>query len=82
MGHIFSICYGRLGWIGLLIVNAEYRRRGIGALLMKKAMDYLLSRKVKTIKLEAVPKVANLYRKLGFVDEFDSLRLIKTGGKS
>jgi ribosomal protein S18 acetylase RimI-like enzyme len=81
VGHVFSIGYGRLGWIGLLIVKAKYRRRGIGTLLTKTAMNYLLSRKVKTTKLEAVPKVANLYRKLGFVDEFDSLRLTRTGRK-
>ena len=81
VGHVFSISYGRLGWIGLLIVTAKYRRRGIGTLLTKTAMNYLLSRKVKTTKLEAVPKAANLYRKLGFVDEFDSLRLIRTERK-
>lgn len=81
VGHVFSISYGRLGWIGFLIVKAEYRRRGIGTLLMKRAMDYLLSRRANTIKLEAVPIIANLYRKLGFVDEFDSLRFISAGGK-
>ena len=81
VGHVFSVSYGRLGWIGFLIVKAEYRRRGTGTLLMKRAMNYLLSRKAKTIKLEAVSKIANLYRKLGFVDEFDSLRFTKTGGK-
>jgi len=48
---------------------------------MKRAIDHLLSCKTKTIKLEAVPIIANLYRKLGFVDEFDSLRFIRTDGK-
>jgi len=74
VGHVFSISYGRLGWTGLLIVKAEYRRRGIGTLLTKTAMNYLLSCKVETIKLEAVSAIADLYRKLGFVDEYDSLR--------
>lgn len=74
VGHVFSISYGRLGWIGFLIVKAEYRRRGIGTLLTKRAMNYLLSCKVETIKLEAVSAIADLYRKLGFVDEYDSLR--------
>jgi len=37
-------------------------------------MDHLLGCGVETIKLEAVPKIASLYRKLGFVDEYDSLR--------
>ena len=76
IGHVSSISYGRLGWIGLLIVKTEYRRRGIGTLLTKRAVDYLLSREVETIKLEATSTIADLYRKLGFVDEYDSLRFI------
>ena len=81
VGHVFSVSYGRLGWIGLMIVKAEFRRRGIGTLLLKRTIDYLLSLKVKTIRLEAVPTVADLYRKLGFVDEYDSLRFIAVSGK-
>jgi len=51
VGHVFSISYGRLGWIGFLIVKAEYRKRGIGTLLMKRAMDYLLSRRDSLMNL-------------------------------
>lgn len=73
-GHVFSVKYGKLGWIGLLIVRAEYRGKGIGTSLMKKAVNHLLSREAETVKLEAVPEIASLYRKFGFVDEYDSLR--------
>ena len=76
IGHVFSVRYGELGWIGFLIVRAEYRAKGVGTLLMRKTMDHLLSCGVETIKLEAVPKIASLYRKLGFVDEYDSLRFL------
>ena len=82
VGHVFSVNYGNVGWIGLLIVRAEYRRKGIGKLLMEKAMSHLLSHKVQTIKLEAVPIIANLYRKLGFIDEYDSLRISGTSKKT
>jgi ribosomal protein S18 acetylase RimI-like enzyme len=81
VGHVFSISYGRLGWIELLTVKAEYRRKGIGTLLMEKTLTYLLSRGVKTIKLEVVPAMSNLYQKLGFTDEYDSLRFMGTSGK-
>jgi len=81
VGHVFSISYGRLGWIGLLIVKPEYRRRGIGTLLTRRAMDYLLSCKVETIKLEAVAAIADLYRRMGFVDEYDSLRFVGASRK-
>jgi hypothetical protein len=76
VGHVFSVSYGRLGWIGLLIVKAEHRRKGIGTLLTKKVTSYLLSHGVETIRLEVVPTVSDLYRGLGFVDEYDSLRLM------
>ena len=78
VGHVFSISYGSLGWIGLLIVEPEYRRRGIGKLLTVRAKDYLLSQGVQTIKLEGVAEIADLYRQIGFVDEYDSLRLKRT----
>lgn len=74
VGHVFSFQYGKLGWIGLLIVRIEHRRKGIGTLLMKKAMKHLLGHGVETIRLEAVSALANFYRKLGFLDEYDSLR--------
>lgn len=73
-GHIFSVSYGKLGWIGLLIVDKAYRRMGIGRSLMLKALHYLLSQGVETIRLEAVPEISKLYREIGFVDEYDSLR--------
>jgi GNAT superfamily N-acetyltransferase len=75
-GHVFSVNYGKLGWIGLLIVRAECREKGVGTALMKRAISYLLTSGVETIRLEAVPAIANLYRKLGFVDEYDSLRFL------
>jgi len=81
VGHVFSVNYGKLGWIGLLIVSTEWQRKGIGTLLMKKAMNHLLSNKVETVRLEAVPKIATIYRKLGFVDEYDSLRFLGVGRK-
>ena len=77
-GHVFTVGYGKLGWIGLLIVKADYRRMGISRLLMEKAENYLLSQGVETIKLEAVPEISNLYRTLGFEDEYDSSRFMGT----
>lgn len=81
VGHVFTVNYGKLGWIGLLIVEAEFRRKGIATLLMEKAVNYLLRCGVETIKLEAVPEISKLYRKLGFIDEFDSLRFMGTRRK-
>jgi len=81
MDWIFSISYGKVGWIGLLIVNKEHRRMGIGTLLMRRATNYLQNLGVETVKLEAVPEITGLYHKLGFIDEFDSLRFKKANKK-
>jgi len=77
VGHVFSISYGAMGWIGLLIVRQSYRGRGIGTALMRAAINYLRSISVETIRLEAVPRAIMLYQRLGFKREFDSLRFCK-----
>jgi len=77
IGHVFSISYGKLGWIGLFIVKEEYRQKRVGTQLMQTAIDYLENIGVETIRLEAVEKAVPLYKRLGFVEEFDSLRFSK-----
>jgi ribosomal protein S18 acetylase RimI-like enzyme len=74
VGHIFTINYGELGWIGLLIVNPEKRERGIGTALMEKAISYLREKETKTIGLDAVEKAVSLYERFGFKKTCDSLR--------
>jgi len=74
IGHVFSVNYGKMGWIGLLIVKEEHRNRGVGTVLTKIAIQYLRKKGVETIRLEAVEKAVPLYKRLGFVKEFDSLR--------
>jgi GNAT superfamily N-acetyltransferase len=75
VGHVFSIGYGGAGWIGMLVVQPEFRGVGIGATLTKIAIDHLRSTDAETIWLESVPKAITLYRRLGFKDAFDCLRL-------
>jgi GNAT superfamily N-acetyltransferase len=77
VGHVFSISYGRTGWIGLLIVHQDHRGHGVGTMLMNSAINHLQNIGVETIRLEAVPKALTLYQRLGFVEEFDSLRFSK-----
>jgi predicted N-acetyltransferase YhbS len=53
VGHIFSVLFGEIGWIGLLIVNPEKRGKGIGGALMEATINYLEENGARTIKLEA-----------------------------
>jgi len=77
VGHVFSIGYGKMGWIGLLIVNPEKRGKGIGTILMQTAINYLQKAAAETIRLEAAEKAVSLYKRLGFEEEFVSLRFSK-----
>jgi ribosomal protein S18 acetylase RimI-like enzyme len=81
-GHVFSISYQKLGWIGMLIIRSRYRRMGIGESLMLRAKQYLQSVGAETIKLDAVPEISELYRKIGFVNEYDSLRFEGYAGRA
>ncbi len=74
VGLVTTTRYARTGWIGNLIVVPERRSQGIGRALMTRAMAHVAGSGVRTIQLEADPPGVPLYRSLGFVDEFESLR--------
>jgi ribosomal protein S18 acetylase RimI-like enzyme len=83
IGLVTTTRYVRGAWIGNLIVLPERRRQGIGQRLMTHALKHLSDRGFRTLRLEADPPGIELYRRLGFVDEFESLRfqLTPRGGK-
>ena len=69
-GTVTAISYGRkLAWIGMMLVDPAYRRRGIGRSLMEHALAYLEGAGVEIIKLDATDMGYPLYRGLGFQDE-------------
>lgn len=74
VGMITTTCHGKFAFLGSLIVRQELRGRGIGALLMKEAMEYLAREGVKTMELDGVFEALPLYRRCGFCDKYLSLR--------
>jgi len=70
VGTATSTAYGPdLAWIGMVLVDPDYRRRGIATQLMQATLDGLRSRGVKTIKLDATPAGRPVYAALGFREE-------------
>src|SRR5262249_6211155 len=59
----------RLAWIGMVLTDPAYRRRGFARLLMEHAIEHLVAKGVEWIKLDATDMGAPLYRQLGFEDE-------------
>ncbi|MBG87681.1 MAG: hypothetical protein CMO80_12370 [Verrucomicrobiales bacterium] len=72
VGTITTTSYGTdLAWIGMMLVDPDYRRRGIATALMEHAMRYLENEGVKCIKLDATPEGRLVYERLGFADEWE-----------
>jgi ribosomal protein S18 acetylase RimI-like enzyme len=84
VGTVTTIAYGpRLAWISMLLVDAAYRRQGIGTRLMEVAMDGLqehLSGGEATVALDATSAGRPLYERLGFRAVHESVRLARPGG--
>ena len=68
VGTTTATIYGELAWIGMVLVDPEYRRQGIASGLMSVALDYL-NEKVETIKLDATALGRPVYEQFGFAVE-------------
>lgn len=74
IGTVTAVNYSNeLSWIGMMLVNEKYRRRGIGSLLLKDNIKRL--KECKIIKLDATPVGKNLYIKVGFEEEYTITRM-------
>ena len=61
----------RFAWIGMVLVDPEYRGRGIGTQLLERAIEHLDSLGIPSIKLDATPQGKPLYEKLRFQSEYE-----------
>lgn len=72
VGTVTTTTYGRaLAWIGMMVVDRESRGRGIGAALMRSALEHLHGLGIASVKLDATPAGRPLYESLGFTAEAD-----------
>jgi GNAT superfamily N-acetyltransferase len=72
VGTVATIPYERrFAWIGMVLVDPEYRSRGIGTELLRQAIEHLDDAGIPTLKLDATPQGKPLYEKLGFVNEYE-----------
>ena len=69
IGTVTTVNYsGQFSWIGMVLVDPEIRRMGIGTSLLKEAIAKAKDK--GTIRLDATPKGKLLYDTLGFKDEY------------
>lgn len=70
-----TIQYGNeVGWIGMLLVHPDFRRRGIARVMLSHCIERLKAGGVRSIKLDATPEGREVYVGLGFQDEFKLTR--------
>jgi len=62
---------GRFAWVGMVLVDPDYRGRGMGTKLLERCIEYLDSIHMPCIKLDATPLGKPIYEKLGFVTEYE-----------
>ena len=82
IGMVTTTCFGPSGWIGNLIVEPGHRSRGIGCALMEYGLERLRKKGSMTVRLEGDAPGIPLYRKLGFVDEYESCRFVLAGSSA
>ena len=74
VGTITAINYDNtVAWIGMMLVDRDYRGRGIAKRLLLEAIDKL--DKCLSVKLDATPAGRPVYLKLGFIDEYTLYRM-------
>jgi len=77
VGTVTTINYSNMvAWLGMVLVNKEYRGRGISKILLSSVFDEIKS--CNTIKLDATPAGQAVYKKLGFENEHPVSRLVNT----
>jgi GNAT superfamily N-acetyltransferase len=76
-GTVTTISFeNQVAWVGMVLVDPEYRGRGIGTKLLQRAIEHLDHRRIPAIKLDATPQGKPLYEKLGFTSEYEIGRWI------
>lgn len=79
VGTVVALDYGEgNGWIGMMLVDAAHRRRGIGTQLMRAALGAL----GPGTALDATPAGQKLYYGLGFAATFPIDRLVRPAGRT
>jgi len=74
VGTVTAINYANtVAWIGMMLVDRDYRGRGISILLLNDVIGKL--NKCESIKLDATPAGRPVYLKMGFLDEYTLYRM-------
>jgi len=66
VGIVTTVRFGKVGWLGNLIVREDCRRKNAGGFMVNCAVDYLKCKGVGTIGLFAYRRLVAFYEHFGF----------------
>lgn len=67
---------GRLAWIGMVVVDDAFRRRGIASRLVEHALQHLDSvHRIRNVALDATALGQEVYHRYGFVGQYEIHRM-------
>ena len=74
IGTVATVNYeNRFAWIGMVLVDPEYRGQGVGTRLLKESLEIL--KDLECSRLDATPQGRAVYLHLNFVDEYQLSRM-------
>lgn len=77
IGTTTSMIYSdHVAWISMVLVDKEYRGRGVSTELLKHMLERLTC--CRAVKLDATSAGQQVYKKLGFLDEHTIVRMTAT----
>lgn len=74
--------FGKIGCIGNVIVDAQYRSKGIGVGLVEEAVRFLSEKSATTIALYAYQNTVEFYEKMGFKADYHLIRFTGQGQRN
>ena len=79
VGTVTTVDYeGGFGWVGMVLVEPEVRRRGVGTRLLAAGIESLAG--CGAVRLDATAEGRELYLRLGFHDEYGLSRQVRSAG--
>lgn len=79
IGTVTALNYqNKIAWIGMMLVSKNYRRLGVSKLLLNTVIEKL--KDCASIKLDATRAGIPVYKKLGFIEEYEISRMILEKG--
>lgn len=74
-GTVALLQYGTVfTWLSMMLVHPEHRRTGIGSQLLTTALEAAAQH--RSVRLDATPAGEPLYRRFGFLPEYDLARAV------